>query len=393
MRVPVHGAVLGVSEKNAIIEVANAEWYTHGRKCEQFESMLAEYIGVKHAAMCNSGSSANLLALSALTAPELGDRRIKPGDEVITTALAFPTTVNPIIQVGAVPVFVDVYENMMPNLFLESAITPKTKAIIFCHTLGFSFNARWVKNFCVSKNLWFIEDCCDALGSEINGRKCGSFGDFSTFSFYTAHHIMTGEGGAVCTSNSALAKIAVSFRDWGRDCTCKPGQDNACGRRYEGGYDHKYTFSHIGYNLKATEFQGALGCIQMREIDQFEAIRKRNYSALAEAGLDKYLDLPYPVLPEGVSPFGFPMYCRGNERMELMRYLERHEVGNRMVFGGNLLRQPAYKNNPDIRYRVVGHLTETDYVHDRGFFVGCWHGIGVEHVDYVCEHLKRFYEK
>lgn len=364
--------------KQAICNAADKLWLTHGPLAREFERAISGYIGQKYGVFCNSGSSANLLALSALTAPELGERRIKPGDEVITTALNFPTTVAPIIQVGAVPVFVDVDLNLEVQSFEAS---DNTKAFIINHILGFPTQIR------MSDDYWCIEDCCDALGTLLWTGNAGEYGDLSTFSFYPAHHITAGEGGMVCTSDPLLRRLLLSFRDWGRACWCEPGQDNACGHRYDGDYDHKYSYSHIGYNLKATELQAAIGLQQFQHIDEWAEIRQRNFERYLEHDeLRKKFDL-LGHYTRDVVPFGFPLLTKKDNRNALMRWLDGHGIGNRPIFGGNILRQRAFK---DVKYRVVGDLHNTNLIHDRGFFTGCWHGLTVEHVDFVCEKLMEF---
>jgi len=394
--VPVSGKVYGDQERNNLIQCANellngiqSEHWTH-----EFERKFELYLGVREAMFCNSGSSANLLAMKALTADELGDRRLQPGDEVITTALNFPTTVNPILQVGAVPVFVDVtIPEYTPNPeTVISAITPKTRAIILAHTLGYPVKLHAIKAECDKRGIWLIEDTCDALGSEINGCKRGTIGDLATFSFYPAHQISTEEGGMIVTSNPLLAKLVRSFRDWGRDCWCEPGHDNTCGRRLDGEYDHKYTYSHIGYNLKGTNMQAALGCAQMERLEGFIDMRKLNYSRVY-ARLFYYHKLgEYLLAPkcDVSSPFGFPLLCKPPvRRNHLCRFLDSWGVGNRPIFGGNLLRQPGYK---DFDFGGDGLLTNTNSVHDNAFWIGCWPGLSIEQLDYAASKIAEYCE-
>lgn len=386
MNVPVSGKVVGEKESanlQAVIAEAN---YTAGRWVHQFERMLREYIGTRFAITCNSGSSANLLALTALTAKELGDRRILPGDEVITTALNFPTTVNPIVQIGALPVFVDVKPDMTADMMeILKARSVKTKAVILAHTLGRPHDIANIAKYCKREGIWLIEDCCDALGTETKGAKVGTFGDLATLSFYPAHHITTGEGGCVLTDDPVLAKISTSFRDWGRDCWCAPGVDNTCGRRFASGRDHKYTYSRLGYNLKPTDFMGAIGCAQMDQVDMFNARRVANYSRLYDAllPLEKVAILP---LVDGMVPFGFPIIA--NDSRQLVAHLEANNIATRPVFAGNITKQPAYE---DVNYRVSGHLHMTGLIHEHGFWIGCWHGLTDEQIDYTIEVIRGFY--
>ena len=394
--VPASGKVIGAAELRLLVDASLDGWLTTGRFNEAFERRLAGILGVKHVLTTNSGSSANLLALSALTSPELGDRAIRPGDEVITVAAGFPTTVNPILQNGAVPVFVDV---IIPGYNvnvsqLEAAISKKTKAIMLAHTLGNPFDLESVLCLAKQHGLWVIEDCCDALGSTYRGRPVGSFGDIGTVSFYPAHHITTGEGGAVFTNNGRLKRLLESFRDWGRDCYCEPGHDNTCGRRYcwklgdlPAGYDHKYTYSHAGYNLKMTDMQAAIGLAQLDRLPEFCEARQRNFCYLAErlAALEEYLILPVATLGSDPSWFGFPITVKPTsplDRTELVKYLDHHRIGTRLLFGGNLVRQPYMR---DRLYRVVGELRETDRVMRETFWIGVYPGLGREQLEYVVE--------
>jgi CDP-6-deoxy-D-xylo-4-hexulose-3-dehydrase len=379
--VPPSGKLIGSKELQLMVDAALDGWLTAGRFNESFESRLAKYMGVKHLLTVNSGSSANLVAFSTLTSPRLGIRAIKPGDEVITVAAGFPTTVNPISQSGAVPVFVDI-ELGTYNIDaskIEAAIGTKTKAIMLAHTLGNPFNLDIVLGLCKKHDLWLVEDCCDALGSTYRGQMVGTFGDIATLSFYPAHHITMGEGGAVLTNSSELKQIAESFRDWGRDCYCPPGKDNTCGKRYcwklgdlPHGYDHKYTYSHMGYNLKITDMQAACGLAQLDRLEGFVEQRKENFDFLLKKfrNLEEFLILPAPTPDSEPSWFGFPVTLRSTApvgRLELLTYLEQEKVGTRLLFAGNLVRQPymAGKN-----YRVSNELTNTDRVMNDTFWIG-----------------------
>ena len=399
--VPVSGKVIDASDVSAVVDSALDAWFTTGRFGETFERDLARYVGVRSASLVNSGSSANLVALSALTSPKLGDRRLRPGDEVITVAAGFPTTVNPIFQNRLVPVFVDVtvpgYE--IDVYQLEAARSDRTRAAFLAHTLGNVFDLDAVSAFTRKHNLWLIEDCCDALGSTYKGRKVGTFGDIATLSFYPAHHITTGEGGAVLTDKPALQVLIDSFRDWGRDCWCEPGKDNTCGKRFEWqlgslpcGYDHKYIYSHIGYNLKATDMQAALGASQLNKLPEFIARRKANFQHLktALAGLEDYLILPEATQHSDPSWFGFPIAVREDapfRREDLIRALEANKIGTRLLFGGNLLRQPAYL---DCEYRVAGELRNTDFVMNSVFWVGVYPGLTPPMLDFVAKTITEF---
>ena len=359
------------------------------------------FVGVRSASLVNSGSSANLVALSALTSPKLGDRRLIPGDEVITVAAGFPTTVNPIFQNRLVPVFVDVTVPTTKSTFsqLEAARSDRTKAVFLAHTLGNVFDLDAVTAFTRKHNLWLIEDCCDALGSTYKGRNVGTFGDIATLSFYPAHHITTGEGGAVLTDKPALQTLIESFRDWGRDCWCEPGKDNTCGKRFDWqlgslpcGYDHKYTYSHIGYNLKATDMQAALGASQLTKLPDFIARRKANFSYLRRQleSLQDLLVLPEATQGSDPSWFGFPIGVREGapiSRIELTRALEARKIGTRLLFGGNLVRQPAYEGN---QYRVVGTLHNADFVMNNVFWVGVYPGLTAPMLDFVAETIAGF---
>ncbi|WP_375325920.1 lipopolysaccharide biosynthesis protein RfbH [Flagellimonas sp. GZD32] len=400
--IPPSGKVLGKEELMNMVEASLDGWLTTGRFNEQFEKKLAEFLGVKHCLSVNSGSSANLVAFSALTSPKLGERAIKKGDEVIGVAAGFPTTVNPIVQFGAVPVFVDVdldTHNINADL-IEAAITPKTKAIMLAHTLGNPFDLKKVKALCDKYNLWLVEDTCDALGAKYNGQLCGTFGDIATVSFYPAHHITMGEGGAIFTNNSELKLIAESFRDWGRDCYCAPGCDNTCGCRFEQqhgslpfGYDHKYVYSHCGYNLKITDMQAACGLAQVDKAQSFIDQRIANFEYLHNRlqSLTEFLKLPEPTPNSQPSWFGFPITLKediGVDRVDLLRFLDDNKIGSRLLFAGNLTKQPYFK---DIEYRVVGNLTNTDITMNRTFWIGIYPALNSEHFEYVGEKLEEFF--
>ena len=400
--VPPSGKVIGATELQYMVEASLDGWLTTGRFNDQFEKELAEFIGVKHLISVNSGSSANLVAFSTLTSPKLGDRAIKKGDEVIGVAAGFPTTVNPIVQFGAIPVFVDVdlkTHNINADL-IEAAITPKTKAIMLAHTLGNPFNLDKVKELCDKYNLWLVEDCCDALGAEFDGKKVGTWGDIATLSFYPAHHMTMGEGGAVFTNNAQLITIAESFRDWGRDCYCKPGCDNTCGTRFNmklgdlpQGYDHKYTYSHLGYNLKITDMQAACGLAQLKRLPEFIQKRNDNFDYLAArlVTVTDFIELTEATENSTPSWFGFPITLKesaGVSRVELTKYLDQCKIGTRLLFAGNLIRQPYFA---DIEYRVVGELINTDITMNQTLWLGIYPGLGQEHLDYIVEKLEEFF--
>jgi CDP-4-dehydro-6-deoxyglucose reductase, E1 len=392
--VPVSGKVIDSADLGSVVDSALDCWFTTGRFAEDFERKLARFVGVRSASLVNSGSSANLLAVSALTSPKLGDRQLKPGDEVITVAAGFPTTINPIIQNRLVPVFVDVtvptYEIDVTQL--EAARSDKTKAVMVAHTLGNVFDLDAVSAFVRKHGLWLIEDCCDALGSTWNGRHVGTYGDIATLSFYPAHHMTMGEGGAVLTDKPNLQVLIESFRDWGRDCWCDPGKDNTCGKRFEWqlgklpcGYDHKYTYSHIGYNLKATDMQAALGASQIEKLPRFIERRKENFRHLSATlkRLDDCLVLPEATAGSDPSWFGYPIGVRESApftRQDLIRALEAKKIGTRLLFGGNLLRQPAYQ---DCEYRAIGALPNTDFTMNNVFWIGVYPGLTKEMLDYV----------
>ena len=400
--IPPSGKLLGEEELQNMVAASLDGWLTTGRFNAEFEKKLAAFLGVKYCLSVNSGSSANLVAFSTLTSPKLGDRAIKKGDEVIGVAAGFPTTVNPIIQFGAIPVFVDVdikTHNVNADL-IEAAITPKTKAIMLAHALGNPFNLKKVVELCKKYNLWLVEDTCDALGAEYDGQKCGTFGDIGTLSFYPAHHMTMGEGGAVFMNNPELKVIAESFRDWGRDCYCAPGCDNTCGCRFEQkhgdlpyGYDHKYVYSHSGYNLKITDMQAACGLAQLDKLEFFIQRRRENYTYLRSRleTLSDFLELPEPTPNSNPSWFGFPLTLKagaGVTRVELTRFLDNNKIGSRLLFAGNLLKQPYFKN---VQYKVVGDLTNTDITMNNTFWVGVQPALTYEHLDYVVDKLEEFF--
>ena len=401
--IPVTGKVFGTSELINAVTASLNFWLTAGPYTEQFESVLARKIGVRHAFMVNSGSSANLLALTSLTSKIHGENMLRPGDEVITVAAAFPTTVTPIIQNGLMPVYVDVdLKTYTANVEqIESAITNKTKAIMMAHTLGNPFNLKIVMELSQKYNLWVIEDSCDALGGTYNGSQLGTFGDLSTLSFYPAHHITTGEGGAVLINKVKHKKIVESFRDWGRDCWCAPGCDNTCLKRFDwklgnlpDGYDHKYTYSHLGYNLKSGDIQAAIGLAQLERLDEFVALRRRNWHYLKEnlKSLEEFLILPEPTENSDPSWFGFAISLRSNSpktRNQVVEYLNGNKIGTRLLFGGNLLKQPAFIDTPR---RLVSDLRNTDYIMFNTFWIGVWPGLTIEMLDYMINKLHNFFE-
>lgn len=399
--VPVSGKVIDANDICSVVDSALDAWFTTGRFAKEFERKLARFVGVRSASLVNSGSSANLVALSALTSPKLGPRQLKPGDEVLTVAAGFPTTVNPIFQNRLVPVFVDVTlpEYEIDTAKLEAAYSPKMKAVMIAHTLGNVFNLDAITAFCRKHHLWLIEDCCDALGSTYKGRRVGTFGDIATVSFYPAHHITMGEGGAVMTDKPILQVLIDSFRDWGRDCWCEPGKDNTCGKRFDWqlgtlpcGYDHKYTYSHIGYNLKATDMQAALGLSQIDKLPQFIERRKENFAYLKAAlkPLEEFLILPEATEHSDPSWFGFPIGVKRDApftRDQLTHALEAQKIGTRLLFAGNLLRQPAYEG---WEYRVVGDLQNTDFVMNQVFWIGVFPGLTREMLDFIVKTASDF---
>lgn len=398
--VPYAGRVFDAEEIVNLVDSSLEFWLTTGRYAAKFEREFARFIGVRNALLVNSGSSANLVALSCLTSPKLKERQLRPGDEVITAGTGFPTTVNPIIQNRLVPVFLDVdiptYNLSVSQL--EEALSPRTRAIMVAHTLGNPFDLGAVKAFAEKHNLWLVEDCCDAVGSTYRGQNCGTFGDLATVSFYPAHHMTMGEGGAVLTDKPMLKTLAESFRDWGRDCWCEPGKDNTCGKRFDWqlgelpcGYDHKYTYSHIGYNLKLTDMQAAVGVAQMGKLPGFIEARRRNFRALRE-GLRELEDIfVLPEATEGSDPswFGFPIAVRpesGFTRHQVVTHLEAAKIATRLLFGGNLLRQPAYEG---VEHRRIGTLANSDYVMNNVFWIGVYPGLTGAMLDYVLTTLRQ----
>ena len=399
--VPPSGKVLDAEELKGMVEASLDGWLTTGRFNELFEQRLARFLGVEYLITVNSGSSANLVAFSTLTSPKLGERAIKPGDEVIGVAAGFPTTVNPILQFGAVPVFVDV-ELATYNIDaskIEEAIGPKTKAIMLAHTLGNPYNLEVITALCKKHNLWLIEDCCDALGSTYNGQLVGTFGDIGTLSFYPAHHITMGEGGAVFTNNHELKQIAESFRDWGRDCYCAPGKDNTCSKRFcwklgdlPEGYDHKYTYSHLGYNLKITDMQAACGLAQLRKAPKFIQARKDNFAFLRSrlADCEEFLVLPQATANSDPSWFGFPITLKEKapvSRLDLLTYLDQNKVGTRLLFAGNLTRQPYMVGR---NYRISGVLTNTDVVMNNTFWIGVHPALTREMMEFAASKIEAY---
>lgn len=398
--VPVSGKVIGNREMELMAEAVMDGWLTTGRFNTQFEACLGRFLEARHVLTVNSGSSANLVAFSALTSPELGEKAIRPGDEIITVAAGFPTTIGPVLQAGAVPVFVDVDPatwNADPEK-LGEALSQKSKAVFLAHTLGMPFDAEAVAAFCREHGLWFIEDCCDALGAAWNGASVGSFGDLATLSFYPAHHITTGEGGAVFTNNATLARLAESFRDWGRHCRCRPGQDNACGRRFSGqygdlpeGYDHKYVYAHAGYNLKMTDMTAACGLAQMERLPDFVQKRRENYAYLYK----RLAPNPYLLLPELAAAampswFGFPVLLTEDapiRRVDLLKALDERKIGSRLLFAGNAVRQPFMQGK---RYRLVDELAVTDALMNRAFWLGVWPGLDEAMLEYMADSVLSF---
>ena len=398
--VPTSGATRNADDIAQVVEVALSRWYD-GKTSYDFERLLAGFVKQRHVTLCNSGSSANLLAISALTSKELGKRRLKPGDEVITVAAGFPTTVNPIVQNGLVPVFVDInlpQYNALPHA-IEEAISSKTRAVFVAHTLGNPCKARDVRDLCDRNGLWFISDNCDSLGAENHGQPLSFWADISTFSFYPAHHISTMEGGAVSTDNPRLNKIVRSLRDWGRDCWCDPGHDNTCGKRYEWklgdlpkGFDHKYIFSEVGYNLKSSDLHAALGINQIKRVNSYIQARNDNWNFYRETFDDmaEFFVLPEPTSFSKPSWFGFMLTIKDSApftRGELVQFLENNRIGTRMLFAGNLTKQPAYQ---DVKYRISGVLTKTDKVTNGGFWIGVYQGITSPIRNYVAEKMAKF---
>lgn len=401
--VAVAGRVFDAADVQSLVDSSLDFWLTAGRFSRQFEREFAKFFNLRHSILVNSGSSANLLALTCLTSPTLKERQLKPGDEVITVATGFPTTVNPIIQNNLVPVFLDVdiptYNIDVSQL--DAALSSKTRAIMVAHTLGNPYNLEAVTAFCRKHNLWLVEDCCDAVGATYNGKLVGTFGDVATVSFYPAHHITMGEGGAVLTDQPPLKKLLESFRDWGRDCWCEPGKDNTCGKRFDWqlgdlphGYDHKYTYSHIGYNLKVSDMQAAVGVTQLKKVNSFIEKRRANFAYLKNklSNLQEFFLLPEATPNSEPSWFGFPIFVREGApftRDELVHHLNDQKIGTRLLFGGNLLRQPAYRN---INHRVVGDLKRSDDVMHRVFWIGVYPGLTEAMLDYVAETIQKFCE-
>jgi CDP-6-deoxy-D-xylo-4-hexulose-3-dehydrase len=399
-QIPPSGKVLGAAELRNMVDASLDGWLTTGRFNDEFEKRFSDFVGVKYALTTNSGSSADLLAFAALTSPKLGDKAIKPGDEVITVAAGFPTTVNPILQYGCVPVFVDI-DIPTYNIDysqIESAISPRTRAIMIAHTLGNPFNIERVMEVAKKHDLWVIEDCCDALGSTYNGKHVGTFGHIGTCSFYPAHHITMGEGGMVFTDNSQLKVILESFRDWGRDCYCAPGKDNTCRKRFDWqrgnlpvGYDHKYTYAHIGYNLKITDMQAACALAQLDRLPEFIKKRKENFSYLKErlGTLDAHLILPEATQNSDPSWFGFPITLKdADARVNLLKYLDEKKIGTRLLFAGNVIRQPYFEGR---NFRQIGPLKNTDIVMNATFWVGVYPALSTEQLDYIGAMLETYF--
>jgi len=399
--VPYAGRVFDAQELKHLVDASLDFWLTTGRFAEQFEREFADFFGLRYAMLTNSGSSANLLALSCLTSPSLGERRLRPGDEVITVASGFPTTVNPIVQNQLVPVFVDVtiptYNIDVAQL--EEAYSERTRAMMLAHTLGNPFDLDAVTAFARKYNLWLIEDCCDAVGATYKGQMVGTFGDMATTSFYPAHHITMGEGGCVLTDNPTLKRLVESFRDWGRDCWCEPGKNDTCGKRFDRqmgklpyGYDHKYTYSHIGYNLKLTDMQAAVGVAQLEKLPDFIEARRRNFGLLYDGlkDLDDFFILPQATFGSDPSWFGFPLAIRTEApftRNDAIRYLEEHKIATRLLFGGNLVRQPLYL---DVPHRVVGDLENSDLVMNHVFWIGVYPGLHGDMLSYMISTIQAF---
>jgi CDP-6-deoxy-D-xylo-4-hexulose-3-dehydrase len=397
----VSGKVFDDSELSHLVDASLDFWLTTGRYSHQFEEEFADFFNLRHALLCNSGSSANLLAISALTSPELGDKQLKPGDEVITVAAGFPTTINPAIQNQLIPVFLDIdigtYNIDVSRL--EEAVRTETKAIVLAHTLGNPFNLEKVKQVAQTHNLWLIEDNCDAVGSRYNGQLTGTFGDISTVSFYPAHHLTMGEGGCVLTNSPKLKVLVESFRDWGRSCWCPPGKDNTCGKRFDWqlgelppGYDHKYIYSHLGYNLKLTDMQAAVGVAQLKKLPKFIQTRQQNWQYLHQGlePLSEFFILPEATANSEPSWFGFPLSVREMapfSRQALIHHLEERKIATRLLFGGNIIRQPAYVNVP---HRIVGDLRNTDFVMKQTFWLGVYPGLTQQALDYVLEAIQEF---
>lgn len=401
-KVPVSGKVYNSEELKNLVEASLEGWWTEGKWNKLFEDKLKNFLGVNYVLTVNSGSSANLLALNILTSPKLKERQINRGDEIITVASGFPTTINPIIQIGAVPVFVDVeigtYNAIVEDI--EKAITQKTKGIFLAHTLGNPFNIHKIKELCVQNHLWLIEDNCDALGSKYNSEYTGTFGDIGTLSFYPAHHITTAEGGAILMKNPLLYQIARSMRDWGRDCWCNTGQDNSCGKRFSSklgdlpfGYDHKYIYSEIGYNLKMTDLQAAIGVAQMDKLAEFIYKRKNNFQYLLKKmkEFDTFFIFPKPEYNSDPSWFGFLLTIKDKRinRLDFLKYLNNKRIDTRLLFGGNILKQPYFFNRK-LDYRIIGDLKNTNIIMDNTFWIGLYPALTKEHLDYVYETFKEY---
>lgn len=400
-RIPPSGKVLRSDDLIHMLDACLDMWLTTGRYSHSFESKLARFLSAKEACLTSSGSSANLLAFSCLTSPKLGDKKIEKGSEVITIAAGFPTTVAPIVQNHCVPVFLDI-DLKTCNIDaqkLEEALSEKTRAIMLAHTLGNPFDVETVLSFAKKHNLYLIEDCCDALGAKFKNQHVGAFGDLGTLSFYPAHQITMGEGGAVFSNNRKLLCLVKSFRDWGRDCWCETGKDNTCGKRFQqqfsnlpNGYDHKYTYSHLGYNLKATDIQAAIGCSQLKKIEEFVAKRRKNfhylYNAFLEEGLEEYFSLPEATKNSEPSWFGFLVTIRDGVplcRRKFIQNLEEKKIGTRLLFAGNLCKQTAFEN---VEHRIVGNLKNTDKVMQDSFWIGVWPGLEQEHMNYIIDSFK-----
>lgn len=404
--IPASGKVVDGDDLYNLIDASLDMWFTSGRYADEFEREFSEFLDVPYSSLVNSGSSANLVAVTALTSHKLGERKLNCGDEVITVAAGFPTTVAPIIQNGLVPVFLDVeigtYNIKVEDL--EKAVSDKTRAIIIAHTLGNPFNLREVMEFAKKYNLWVIEDNCDALGAKYEKKYTGTFGHISTYSFYPAHHITMGEGGAVVTNDRELHNIIISVRDWGRDCICPPGKDNFCGKRFTQkhgelpvGYDHKYVYSNFGYNLKVTDMQAAIGVAQLKKLPTFIEKRKENYRKLYQGlkQFEEYLVLPEPTENSEPSWFGFPITLKQSndfDRNNIVNFLEKRKIGTRLLFAGNILKQPLFTEN-EVTYRVVGDLKNTDVVMNNTFWIGLWPGIDDEQLDYIISKFKEFFHK
>ncbi len=402
--VPISGKVFDAEEIRLLVDAGLDFWLTTGRYAAQFETEFSRFFGLRYAMLTNSGSSANLLALSCLTSPSLKERALQAGDEVITVAAGFPTTINPIIQYGLVPVLVDV-EIPTYNVDvdqLEAALSERTRAVVLAHTLGNPFEAKRVADFVKQHNLWLVEDCCDAVGATYQGRQVGTFGDLATTSFYPAHHVTMGEGGCVLTDRPALKTLVESFRDWGRDCWCVPGVANTCGKRFDWqlgdlpyGYDHKYTYSHIGYNLKLTDMQAAVGVAQLQKLPKFIETRRRNFQFLYDglSDLQEFFILPQATAGGEPSWFGFPLAVRPEapfSRDEVLRWLDERKIATRLLFGGNLLRQPAYQN---VRHRKIGELANSDFVMNQVLWMGVWPGLSQEMLGFMIDTLHRMVKK